>query len=215
MSVAEVLARSQGVETIVGRVYGAVVGVVTSIDDPEALGRVKVRYPWLQDDSESPWARLVSFMAGPDRGAVFRPEVDDEVLVVFDQGDMRIPYILGALWNGQDAIPQERGPDGDNNVRLIRSRSGHQILLDDTPGAEKVTILDRCDNRIELSADGVVITSDSIRIGSANCSEGLVLGKALMTLFNAHTHPTGVGPSGPPASPMQEGMHVSSKHRTE
>lgn len=215
MNVIELLAQSQGRDATVGKVYGAVVGVVTSVDDPDGLGRVKVSYPWLQDDAESPWARLVSFMAGNERGGVFRPEVDDEVLVVFEHGDMRRPYVIGALWNGQDAMPEERGADADNDLRLIKSRSGHTIVFDDTDGNEVLTINDKHGNTVELNADGVVVRSDAIQIGSSDSAEGLVLGDAFLELFNQHTHPTGVGPSGPPVQPMVAGDHVSTKHKTE
>jgi uncharacterized protein involved in type VI secretion and phage assembly len=215
MNVVELLAQSQGRDAVVGKTYGAVVGVVTSIDDPDGLGRVKVAYPWLQDDAESPWARTVTFMAGNGRGAVFRPDVGDEVLVVCEHGDMRRPYVVGALWNGRDAIPSERGADADNAIRLIKSRSGHTIVLDDTDGAETVTISDKHGNTVELSSEGVTVRSDAVHIGSASSSEGLVLGDAFMQLFNQHTHPTGVGPSGPPTQPMVSGNHVSTKHKTE
>jgi uncharacterized protein involved in type VI secretion and phage assembly len=174
-----------------------------------------VRFPWLKDDLESRWARLVSFMAGPDRGGVFRPEVGDEVLVLFEQGDLRFPYILGGLWNGSDAMPSLRGADAGNDIRLIKSRSGHTIVLDDTTGSETITISDKSGNIVELSSTGVVIKSSAIKIGSDQCSESLVLGDAFMQLFNSHTHGTGVGPSSPPTQPMAAGQHVSSKHKTE
>jgi hypothetical protein len=100
-------------------------------------------------------------------------------------------------------------------VRLIKSRSGHKILLDDTSGSEKVTVVDKAGNEVELSSSGVVIKSSAIKIGSSSASESMVLGDALMTLFNSHTHPTGVGPSGPPVQPMVTGNHISTKHKTE
>jgi uncharacterized protein involved in type VI secretion and phage assembly len=215
MSLLELLADTTEANAAAGRMYGAVVGVVSNVADPDALGRVKVKYPWLKDDSESPWARIVSFMGGPDRGAVFRPDTGDEVLVLFEHGDMRFPYVVGALWNGKDAMPSERGSDSDNAIRLIKSRAGHQILIDDTAGSEKVTVKDKAGNAIELSSSGVVIKSTAVKIGSGSVSESLVLGDALMTLFNSHTHPTGVGPSGPPVQPMVAGSHVSTKHKTE
>jgi uncharacterized protein involved in type VI secretion and phage assembly len=215
MNVVDFLSRSAGQNPVAGRVYGAVIGIVTNLDDPDGHGRVKLTYPWLQDDSESPWARIVSFMGGPERGAVFRPEVDDEVLVVFEHGDMRKPYVLGALWNGSDAMPSERADDADNNIRLIKSRSGHLILLDDTGGEEKITIQDKNGNIVQLDAEGVTIKSSAIKIGSAGASEGLVLGDAMLDLFNRHTHPTGVGPTGPPVEQMLNGTHVSNNHATE
>jgi uncharacterized protein involved in type VI secretion and phage assembly len=215
MSLIELLSEKSDGDLIEGCVFGAVIGIVSNVADPDSLGRVKVRYPWLKDDSESPWARVVSFMAGAGRGAVFRPEAGDEVLVLFDHGDMRFPYVIGAVWNGKDAIPKERGSDADNAVRMIKSRSGHQILLDDSTGAEKVTVIDKNGNSIEMSSAGVVIKSNNVRIGSDGASQALVLGNAFMDLFNNHTHPTGVGPSGPPVQPMMSGSHVSSKHMTE
>ncbi len=122
--------------------YGVTVGLVTNNKDPEGLGRVKVKFPWLSEKEESYWARVLTLMAGNDRGMYFLPEVDDEVLVAFEQGDMSFPYILGALWNGKDQ-PPGKNDDGKNNQRIIKSRSGHQIVLDDTEGEEKIIIQDK------------------------------------------------------------------------
>ncbi|WP_333181028.1 phage baseplate assembly protein V [Microcoleus sp. S13_C3] len=123
------------------RFYGVTVGIVTNNKDEEGLGRVKVKFPWLSETDESYWARVLTPMAGKQRGLYFLPEVDDEVLVAFDRGDISSPYILGGLWNGQDK-PPESNTDGKNNLRVIKSRSGHQIILDDTENAEKITIRD-------------------------------------------------------------------------
>jgi len=215
MNLLEVLAPRDEIAPDHDRIYGAVVGVVSSIDDPDGLGRVRVQFPWLKEDVESRWARLMSFMAGADRGGVFRPEVGDEVLVLFEHGDLRFPYVIGGVWNGRDAMPGERGGDGKNDIRLIKSRSGHTIVLDDTSGSEKITVTDKSGNSVELSSDGVVIKSDAIRVGSSSAGESLVLGDAFMQLYNTHTHGTGVGPSGPPVQPMSSGQHVSTKHKTE
>lgn len=122
--------------------YGVTVGIVTNNKDPEGLGRVKVKFPWLSGEEESYWARVLTLMAGNDRGIYFLPEVDDEVLVAFEQGDMNFPYILGALWNGKDK-PPVKNDDGKNNQRVIKSRSGHMIVLDDTEGGEKIIIQDK------------------------------------------------------------------------
>lgn len=124
------------------RLYGVTVGIVTNNKDPEQLGRIRVKFPWLSDEDESSWARVLSPMAGADRGIYFLPEVDDEVLVAFEQGDIAFPYILGSLWNGKDK-PPENNEDGKNNRRLIKSRSGHMILLDDTQDSEKIVIQDK------------------------------------------------------------------------
>jgi uncharacterized protein involved in type VI secretion and phage assembly len=125
-----------------GRFYGVTVGIVTNNKDPDKLGRVKVKLPWLSDQDESHWARVLAPMAGNQRGLYFLPEVDDEVLVAFEQGDISFPYILGALWNGKDKPPMTND-DGKNNIRLIKSRSGHTITLDDTQGEEKIIICDK------------------------------------------------------------------------
>lgn len=146
-----------------GRIYGVVVGKVTNNQDKEEkLGRIKVQFPWLTNKDESHWARLVSPMAGKDRGIVFIPEVDDEVLVVFEHGDVNRPYILGSLWNGKD-LPPEKNEDGKNNIRLIKSRSGHKIILDDTNGSEKIEIIDKSAKNliaIDTKTNSIKITSD-------------------------------------------------------
>jgi uncharacterized protein involved in type VI secretion and phage assembly len=139
--------------------YGVTVGLVTNNQDPDGLGRVKVKFPWLSEMDESYWARVLTPMAGSDRGIYFLPEVDDEVLVAFDRGDINFPYILGSLWNGKDKPPVQND-DGKNNQRVIKSRSGHQIILDDTEGEEKIIVRDKTgknqividskDNKIDL-----------------------------------------------------------------
>lgn len=135
-----------------GRVYGVVVGVVTNNQDDRGLGRVKVKLPWLSGSDESNWARVLAPMAGNQRGVYFLPEVDDEVLVVFEHGRVDRPFVIGALWNGKDKPPADNG-DGKNNKRLIKSRSGHTITLDDTDGGEKITIADgKKKSTIELDA---------------------------------------------------------------
>jgi uncharacterized protein involved in type VI secretion and phage assembly len=127
------------------KIYGVVVGVVTNNKDPDKLGRVKVRFPWLSADNESYWARLATLMAGNDRGSVFFPEVGDEVLIACEHGDIRFPYVIGALWNGTDLPPYDNA-DGANNLRLLKSRSGHVIRLDDTSGSAKIEIIDSSGN---------------------------------------------------------------------
>jgi uncharacterized protein involved in type VI secretion and phage assembly len=124
------------------RYYGVVVGIVTDNQDPNNMARVRVKFPWLSDDNESWWARMAVPMAGPGRGSYFLPEVDDEVLVAFEHGDVRSPYVVGALWNGKDAPPTNNS-DGQNNLRLIHSRSGHLVRLDDTNGDEKIEVIDK------------------------------------------------------------------------
>src|SRR5438270_4460690 len=112
-----------------GRFFGVVIGVVTNNQDPNNMARVRVKFPWLSDDNESWWARIAVPMGGKGRGTYFLPEVEDEVLVAFEHGDVRSPFVVGALWNGEDA-PLTTYSDGQNNIRVIHAHSGHLLLLE-------------------------------------------------------------------------------------
>jgi uncharacterized protein involved in type VI secretion and phage assembly len=144
------------------RIHGVVVGVVTNNQDPDKLGRVKVKLPWLSDADESDWARIAAPMAGKDRGTYFLPEVDDEVLVAFEHGDARFAYVVGALWNGKDA-PPAKNEDGKNNLRVIKSRSGHTIKLNDEQGKETIEIIGKGAKEsivIDTAKNTITITTD-------------------------------------------------------
>jgi uncharacterized protein involved in type VI secretion and phage assembly len=167
-AIAEGVQREQQSE----KISGVVIGVVSKNKDDEGLGRVKVIFPWLSETEESQWARVATLMAGYDqdtskpRGTYFLPEVGDEVLVAFEQGDRDRPYVIGVLWGGA-APPPLTNSDGKNNVRLIQSRSGHQITLDDSDGAEKIAITDKtgknsivwdaAENTITISAEKDIV----------------------------------------------------------
>lgn len=120
-------------------VNGVAVAIVTNNKDPEGLGRVKVHFPWLSDDHESDWVRVASFMAGGGRGGFFIPDVQDEVLVAFEHGDINRPIVIGSLWSVEDKSP-EKNEDGRNNIKKIRTRSGNEIILDDSSGKERIEI---------------------------------------------------------------------------
>ncbi len=168
MSITGILEQSRRSES---RIYGVVVGIVTDNKDPDKLGRVKVKIPRISGEDESNWARVASFMAGKERGAFFLPEVDDEVLVAFEYGDINIPYIIGSLWNGKDTPPLTND-DGKNNIRMIKSRSGHIIRLDDTDGKEKIEIVDKTGNNmivVDTKDKKISIKSDKdIEISAPN-----------------------------------------------
>ena len=106
-----------------------VVGIVTDNADPENLGRVKVKYPWLAADAVSSWARLAAPGAGKDYGIAWLPQVDDEVLVAFAHGDVGEPYVLGGLWNGIDKPPTAnvKFDAGKVSHAVMKSRKGHEI----------------------------------------------------------------------------------------
>lgn len=118
---------------------GVAVGIVSDNKDPQGNGRVKVTFPWREKEDESHWARIAVPMAGSEVGTYFLPEVDDEVLVAFENGDIHYPYVVGALWNGRD-LPPTNNESGTNDVRMIRTRSGHEVVLDDTENAGAVEI---------------------------------------------------------------------------
>lgn len=143
-----------------GLVRGVSVGIVSQNRDPEGLGRVKVRFPWRENPDESHWARIAVPMAGNGRGTWFLPEVGDEVLVACDAERIEHPYVLGCLWNGQDKPPQTNA-DGRNDIRVLRSRSGHEIVFDD--GAQGRIEIHLSDNRrnVRLDQTGIEISDDS------------------------------------------------------
>lgn len=129
------------------RVFGLVLAIVTNNKDPDKLARVKVKYHMLDQQVESDWCRVVSFYAGKDRGAYWIPEVDDEVVIAFEHGDVNFPYVLGSVWNGVDT-PKDIAGDGSfytdkDDRKVIHSRTGHKILMDDTAKAEKLVITDK------------------------------------------------------------------------
>ncbi|HEY9076329.1 MAG TPA: VgrG-related protein [Anaerolineaceae bacterium] len=149
------------------RVEGVVIGVVTNVNDPDDTGRVKVKYPWLDDTLESDWIRIASPMAGAQRGFYYLPEVNDEVLVAFQHGDINFPFIVGCLWSKVDKPPAaiaDAVKDGKVVQRVIKTRAGHVIILDDTQGSEQIIIKDKTtknsmtikssDNSIALVCDG-------------------------------------------------------------
>jgi phage protein D len=131
---------------------GLVIGIVTDNQDPNGNGRVKVKYPWLSGDHTSDWARVVTLGGGAQRGIEFIPEINDEVLVGFEMGDIHYPYVLGGLWNGRDAPPKKVTSGGKVQQRIIRSRTGHTITLDDTDGAGGITIEDKNGNKMVLDS---------------------------------------------------------------
>jgi uncharacterized protein involved in type VI secretion and phage assembly len=167
-----------------GRWYGVYPALVTEIaGDPDGMGRVKVALPWVADTGDGryeAWARIATLMAGNNRGSWFIPDKNDEVLIAFEGGDPRRPFVLGGLWNGKDAPPESMDGAGKNAKKVLRSRNGVVITLDDTdgretlvletPGGQKVTLadgpgaiemVDANGNSVKLQASGVTIESAS------------------------------------------------------
>lgn len=136
-----------------------VIGLVVDIKDPEELGRVKVSFPTLPGNDTSWWAPLASVGAGNDRGWFFLPEIHDEVLVMFEHGDITRPVILGALWNGTDKPPEKTA--GKNERRCVVSRAGTRVVLDDDAGTVTLESADGKARIILDAANKVTLEADS------------------------------------------------------
>jgi phage protein D len=134
---------------------GLAVAIVTDNQDPNGLGRVKVKFPWLSDEHASFWARVTVPGGGAQRGMEYLPEVNDEVLVGFDRGDMQQPFVLGGLWNGVDLPPKKSSEvvtGGKVQQRIIQSRTGHTIILDDADAGGGISIVDSKGNQIVIDS---------------------------------------------------------------
>jgi len=128
------------------KMFGVEVAIVTNVKDDQKLGRIKVCFPRLPGKPESDWVRVVQPAAGAGRGFYWLPEVNDEVLVAFERGEAHRPYVVGALWNGKDK-PMKDAYTDENTTRMIMTKSGHKIVLDDKKDAEKIIIADKSGNR--------------------------------------------------------------------
>ncbi|MEW6223630.1 MAG: VgrG-related protein [Chloroflexota bacterium] len=161
---------AQGASPARERIPGVVVAIVTDNNDPDSMGRVKLSYPWLSDDAESFWARLVAPGAGKDYGIVWMPQVGDEVLVAFEHGDIGRPLVLGGLWNGKDTIPFDYGSDldaGSVTYCGFTSRTGHKISFFESSGESKIhlltkggavsVVLDEQNKEVKVETTGKVI----------------------------------------------------------
>jgi uncharacterized protein involved in type VI secretion and phage assembly len=191
------------------RLYGVYPAEVKRITDPPQQGYVKVRLPWSPDNSSTGyevWARLAVLMAGNDRGTWFIPDEGDEVLVMFEGGDPRRPYVIGALWNGRDTPPEAMDSAGNNYRKAIVSRRNIRITLDDTEGQETLTvetpggqqivlqdgagsveIRDSNNNAIRLEPAGITLTTPStltIKASTIEVNAGMVTVNAGMSKFS-------------------------------
>ncbi len=152
------------------RIDSLMVGVVSNLNDPDQYGRVRVKFPTLGtatagEEIESFWARVAAPFAGAQRGMMFYPEIGDEVLVGFEDGDPAHAVIVGALWNGTEKPPLSQSNLHDNGTlkqRMIKTRAGHEILIEDTAGSEKIQIKDKIGAFVLLdSANKLIHLKDS------------------------------------------------------
>jgi uncharacterized protein involved in type VI secretion and phage assembly len=191
------------------RWFGVYPALVSDIKDPDGQGRVRVKLPWSPDSdggTYDAWARLATLMAGSNRGTWFVPSVNDEVLVCFEAGDPRHPYVIGALWNGSDSPPQSMDGSGNNYKKVIRSKNGVKVTFDDqdgqetllleTPGGQKVTLQDgpgtikvedANGNSVKLESAGVTVIAQSkvtVQAATATISTSMLTVDAGMSKFS-------------------------------
>jgi uncharacterized protein involved in type VI secretion and phage assembly len=159
-------------------INGVVVGLVTDNNDPNNGARVKLKFPWLDDNYESDWARLTQLGAGPNSGALWIPEVNDEVLVAFEFGDIRRPYVVGSLYNGQDAPNLGQGlfDNGKVKRRGFTSRLGHQFIMFDDASKSGIAFISS-DGNLKISLNE---TNSEIHISSQGkihleCQQDLIM----------------------------------------
>ena len=145
-------------------INGVVVAIVTDNNDPNNVARVKLKFPWLDDNYESDWARLAQLGAGPNSGAVWIPEVNDEVLVAFEHGDIRRPFVVGNLYNGVDTPNEGSGlfDNGKVKRRGFISRKGHQFIFFDDPNKAGIAFISS-DGNLKISLNE---TNSEIHISS-------------------------------------------------
>ena len=186
---------------------GVCSAVVVDNVDPDNSGRVQVRLPPSvmpgQENLEA-WARIATLMAGNHRGTWFVPDVNDEVLVAFEGGDVRRPYVIGALWSGTNPPPETM--DADNTRKVVRSRGGVTVVLDDrggeerfvveTPGGQKVVlkdgpgsieITDSNGNSVKLEPSGVTVNASAkctINAGAVEINSSILTLSAAMSKFS-------------------------------
>ncbi|HXU44659.1 MAG TPA: phage baseplate assembly protein V, partial [Thermoanaerobaculia bacterium] len=131
------------------RYFGVYPAIVTDVVDKDNLGRIEVEFPWLGADGDvRAWATLLTPYADDDQGFEFIPAKDSQVVVAFEAGHLRRPYVVGACWNGKEKLPET--PAAPNDKRLIRTRAGSLLEFDDTAGAAKVTISTQSGHQVVL-----------------------------------------------------------------
>ena len=170
--------------------FGVYPAIVTDVLDEEPLGRVEVRLPWLGTDGDGDvraWATLCTPYADDRAGLQIVPEVGSQVVVAFEAGNVRRPYVIGCAWNGTTALPQP--VTRDNDIRVLRSRADSRLEFDDS-AAPKVTlrthsghevVVDEGSGEIRLrhrSGTQVVLTATTVSVET----------KAQVTVQSAHVH---------------------------
>ncbi len=202
--------------------FGIFRGVVTNVDDPEGLGRVRARvHEILGDTDETDWAWPCVPLAGGGAGWFMLPKTNDPVWIAFEAGDINRPVWLGGWFNKTDMPPEGAGPD----VRVLQSKSGHRIELGDVDGDELVRLSHKSGAMVEIDKDGNVAlfeAGDSVKLGTGALKK--LVNETLKDLFNNHTHPytngtptqgwavppSPTGETDPPSSTLED-SHLTEK----
>lgn len=210
--------------------FGKFEGQVTDVSDPLEIGRIRARVPEVLGlDVPTGWALpCAPFGGGKERGMLFLPDVGDTVWIEFAAGDVTRPIWSGAFWGAPESagqpddlatatgseLPASEQTKAGPGLSILRTKAGHRLVMDDDG---EIVILANGNDQAEIRLDkqgAVIVKAQKITLGSDAATEPLVLGNSLLQLFNSHTHPTGVGPSGPPATPLTP-SHLSTKAFTE
>jgi uncharacterized protein involved in type VI secretion and phage assembly len=165
---------AEGLVRTPGRLRGSYLAEVVSVDDPDRRNRVQVRlyaFDGVDAQDAALWARVAVPFAGADRGAFFLPDVGDEVLVTFVQGDPRLPVVIGGLWNGRDSAPETLGGDrvdrwtivgkAGTRIAIVEENASTATISLTTPGGVSATFTDEGGGRIELEAAGSTVKLES------------------------------------------------------
>jgi phage protein D/phage baseplate assembly protein gpV len=166
--------------------HGVTVGEVTNMTDPDDLGRVKVRLPYLSDEHETDWARVVQLGAGAKRGFQMQPEVGDEVLVAFENGDLQRPYVIGGLWNGKSKpLNAAATTNGQVVERSITSRTGHTLTLSEGDSDAKDFVMIRLGDKsatLVLSKEKIEVSAKKVPIEVSTKDAKMILDSGKITL---------------------------------
>jgi len=180
--------QGRGGDSEAGIVRGVMIATVTNINDPDNLGRVKLKFPIRENEHETDWAPIATLMSGSNMGTLFIPEVGDEVLVAFHLGYLDQPFVIGSLWNQNKKPPQKHEK---NDIRKVRSRAGHELIFQDTDADGKITLVTKAGLKLDISdkEDSVTLASKNaqqsvtLKGGSANSIE-IKAGSSKITLDN-------------------------------
>lgn len=156
--------------------HGSYLGEVVSVKDPESLSRVQVRlfnFDGVNQHDAPIWARVAVPVAGSSYGAFLLPDVGDEVLITFVNGDSRLPMVIGSLWNGSAAAPETLGGSGETidrwtlvgkaqtRIAIVEEHPGNATISLTTPGGVSGTLTQTAGGKIEFEAAGTTVTVDT------------------------------------------------------